>query len=263
MRGFANFALRKRLKVFSSRVWLWRHAFCDICRPMPSFEEAKKLLVPIEVYSDTLCPWCWVEKHSLQAAVQDFEKQHPEVEFEIIWRSFCLNPLLKTKCDKFALYDEWSGGPGKFQQHLDRVGAAGSKYGLRLSVTGLTGPSRSSQILIANVLRRSGPAAQALVVEALFQSHFTLGEDISDQDFLVSLGSEITGQPADTIRSELENPENGRFVDYEVDEAAASKGVEAVPCVTVLSKYKVGGFQEQHVFEQLFERIWAESFMSE
>ncbi|KAK2591496.1 hypothetical protein QQS21_010816 [Conoideocrella luteorostrata] len=188
-----------------------------------------------------------------------FERQHPEVEFEVVWRSFCLNPLLKTRCDKITLYDEWSGGPGKFQAQLDRVRAVGEKYGVGFSITGITGPSHASQVLIANTLRRCGPAAQARVVEGLFRGHFLLGKDISDEEFLVGLGSEAAGLPPDVVRFDLRNSDNGRFVDQEVEEAVEERGVEAVPCVTVLGKYKVGGYQEKEVFEQLFKKIWNEN----
>ncbi|QUC21113.1 uncharacterized protein UV8b_05356 [Ustilaginoidea virens] len=219
----------------------------------------ERLLIPIEVFSDSLCPWCWVEKQSLEEATRQFGSRHPEVEFEVVWRSFCLNPLFKTKCDKVFLYDEWSGGQGRFQAHLDRVAAAGARYGVKFSVSGVMGPSRSSQILIANVLRRRGPAAQARVVEALFRAHFLLGQDLSDEDFLVRLGSETAGLPADLVRADLRDGDNGRLVDCQAEEAVEEKGVEAVPCVTVLGKYKVGGFQDAHVFEELFDRIWEEN----
>ncbi|EFY90512.1 DSBA-like thioredoxin domain protein [Metarhizium acridum CQMa 102] len=234
--------------------------------------------------------------------MKKFESKHPQVEFEVVWRSFCLNPLFKTstfttcfpststqtrlilpkttstyrqpfhaneeplnttdrgsECGKIALYDEMAGGPGKFQPHLDRVSAVGASYGLKFFVRGDTGPTRASQILIANILRRRGPAAQARVVEALFRSHLLDGKDISDEDVLVSLGSEIAGLPADVVRSDLRDDDNGRFVDDEAEAAVEEKGVEAVPCVTVLGKYKVGGYQEQEVFDKLFERIWAEN----
>lgn len=152
-----------------------------------------------------------------------------------------------------------AGGKGKFQPHLDRVSTVGRPYDLKFSITGDTGPTRSSQILIANTLRRRGPAAQARVVEALFQSHFLDGKDISDEDVLVSLGSQEAGLPADVVRSDLRDDDNGRFVDDEAEAAVEEKGVEAVPCVTVLGKYKVGGYQEKEVFERLFERIWEEN----
>ncbi|UNI22590.1 hypothetical protein JDV02_008465 [Purpureocillium takamizusanense] len=222
----------------------------------------ERLLVPIEVFSDTLCPWCWVEKRSIEAAMRRYQANHPDVDFELVWRSFCLNPLLKTRCDKLSLYDEWSGGSANFQQHLDRVRSAAAPYpDLRFRVAGSTGPSRLSQVLIAAVLRRRGPAAQARVVEALFRGHFADGRDVSDEDWLVEVGRDEARLPADVVRADLrdEGPGGLRGVDDEAEAAVEERGVEAVPCVIVLGRYKVGGFQREDVFESLFDRIRAEN----
>src|SRR5699024_2982586 len=62
----------------------------------PDMAAEERLLVPIEVFSDTLCPWCWVEKRSIEAAMRRYQAKHPDVDFELVWRSYCLNPLLKT-----------------------------------------------------------------------------------------------------------------------------------------------------------------------
>lgn len=59
-----------------------------------SFSE--KVLVRIEVHMDTLCPWCYVQKRSLDAAMKRYQVKHPEVEFEVLYRPFYLYPLLKT-----------------------------------------------------------------------------------------------------------------------------------------------------------------------
>ncbi|PNY28203.1 Uncharacterized protein TCAP_01870, partial [Tolypocladium capitatum] len=225
--------------------------------------ERRRLLVPIEVFSDTLCPWCYVGKHSLEAALSLFEARHPDVGFEVVWRSFCLNPLLKTRCDKPSLYDEWYGGKGSFQQHLGRVRAAGARYDLTFSVTGQTGPSHLSQVLLANVLRRHGPLAQARVVEALFRGHFAEGRDISDEDWLVALGRDAAGLPEDVVRAELRDAGRARFVDDEAEAAVEEEGVEAVPCVLLLGRYKVGGYQEEHVFVKLLDRIREENMPSQ
>ncbi|KND90564.1 hypothetical protein TOPH_04823 [Tolypocladium ophioglossoides CBS 100239] len=224
--------------------------------------ERRRLLVPIEVFSDTLCPWCYVEKHSLEAALRRYGARHPDVGFEVVWRSFCLNPLLKTTCDKLSLYDELFRGKGNFQQHLERVRAAGARYNLTFSVTGQTGPSRLSQVLLANVLRRRGPLAQARVVEALFRGHFAEGRDISDEEWLVALGRDAAGLPEDVVRAELRDARRAHFVDDEAEAAVEEEGVEAVPCVLLLGRYKVGGYQDEDGFVRLLDKICEESMPS-
>ncbi|PHH78541.1 hypothetical protein CDD82_3008 [Ophiocordyceps australis] len=217
---------------------------------------AKPFVIPIEFFSDSLCPWCWVEKHSLEAAMLNFRKKYPDVDFELIWRSYCLNPLLKTQCDKLSLYDEWAGG--KSDQQLSRVRTAAAKYSLPLAISGSSGPSRASQILLASVLRHAGPEAQARVAEALFRGHFAEGRNVSDVEWLVSLACQLVGLSENLVRADLDNPSLGRAVDEEFEEAVEERGVEAVPCVIVLGKYKAGGYQQEDFFFTLFERIRAE-----
>lgn len=163
--------------------------------------------------------------------------------------------MTSAGCDKLSLYDEWSGGRDNSRQLLDRVRAAGARYGLTFSITGQTGPSRLSQVLLASVLRRRGPLAQARVVEALFRGHFVEGRDISDGDWLAALGRDVAGLPEDVVRAELRDHGRARLVDEEAEAAVAEEGVEAVPCVLLLGRYKVGGYQDEDVFVKLLDRI--------
>lgn len=55
---------------------------------------AEGVLIRIEVHVDMLCPWCYIAKRSLDAAIKSFQTRHPAVEFEVLWRPFYLYPLL-------------------------------------------------------------------------------------------------------------------------------------------------------------------------
>jgi predicted DsbA family dithiol-disulfide isomerase len=54
------------------------------------------MLIPLEVYIDFICPWCYIVKRSLDSAMAKFIERHPEVEFELSWRPFYVAPMLKT-----------------------------------------------------------------------------------------------------------------------------------------------------------------------
>ncbi len=54
------------------------------------------MLIPLEVYIDFICPWCYIVKRSLDSAMAKFVERHPEVEFERSWRPFYVAPMLKT-----------------------------------------------------------------------------------------------------------------------------------------------------------------------
>lgn len=101
-------------------------------------------------------------------------------------------------------------------------------------------------------------AAQGSVAEALFRGHFQDGRDISDTDFLVSVGRGAAGLAEGRVRASLVSERTARQVDDDVWHATVVEEVKAVPCVTVLGRWRVGGYQEAEVFENLFNKIRVE-----
>ncbi|KAF4125587.1 putative dithiol-disulfide isomerase, DsbA family [Geosmithia morbida] len=190
----------------------------------------KGVLIRIEVHVDMLCPWCYIAKRSLDAAIKVFQTSHPEFEFE-------------------------EAQPNNFQAVQDRIRSAAARYNISLSFTGRTGPSRDSHKLIALALQQRDPAAQARTVDRLFRGHFEEGRDLTDGDWLVEVGVEAAGLDAADVRRALASHEAGISVDDEVRSASVERGVRAVPCVTMQGRYRVGGYQDQSVFEDLFDKI--------
>ena len=160
-----------------------------------------------------------------------------------------------TGCDKAALYEQETRH-NNFQALQDKIRAVGAKHDIAFRFTaGATGPSRSSHKLIALALQQRVSAAQGQVVDQLFRGHFEQGRDLTDEAWLVDVGREAAGlSPAD-VRRTLESDVAGGSVDDEVRSASVERDVRAVPCVTMQGRYRVGGYQEQSVFEDLFEMI--------
>lgn len=52
--------------------------------------------IRLVVHADTLCPWCYIEKRSLEASMKRFREKHPRVEFEVTWKPFYINPSLNA-----------------------------------------------------------------------------------------------------------------------------------------------------------------------
>lgn len=149
---------------------------------------------------------------------------------------------------------EKAGSPADYAEFLNRIQTVGAKQDIAFSIRGRSGPTRNAHKLISLALQEQGPDAQAQVVEQLFQGHFEDGRDITDEDWLVAIGVEA-GIPEGRVRLELEDEDAGRRIDAEVEENQQLRGVEAVPCVVVQGKYKVGGYQEAPVFQNLFDKI--------
>ncbi|UKZ50180.1 hypothetical protein TrVGV298_004436 [Trichoderma virens] len=209
-------------------------------------------LIRLEIYVDLLCPWCFIEKHSLEALMQRYTEEHPEVRFEVTYKPYYIaQTMAKHNVEKRSVYDRLNN---MYPNFLTRIQVTGAKYDIAFSIRGLTGSTRPAHRLIALALHELGPAAQARVVESLFQGHFEDGRDLSDDAWLVSVGV-AAGMPEAVVRLGLEDEDAGRRVDAMAGAARDVIGVEAVPCVMVQGRYKVGGYQESQVFESLFEKI--------
>lgn len=161
------------------------------------------------------------------------------------------NTFCSDGVEKRGIYDRLESLNPNF---LSRIQVAGAKHDIAFSIRGVTGNTRTAHRLIAIALRELGPAGQSGVVEQLYQGHFEDGRDLSDDAWLVTVGV-AAGIPEAVVRSGLEDEEAGRRLDAVAQAARDVMGVEAVPCVMVQDRYKVGGYQEGHVFESLFEKI--------
>ncbi|KAL5091456.1 hypothetical protein Trisim1_003062 [Trichoderma cf. simile WF8] len=209
-------------------------------------------LIRLEIYMDLLCPWCFIEKHSLDALMQRYTEEHPEVRFEVAYKPYYIaQTMAKRNVEKRSVYDRLNN---LYPNFLSRIQVTGAKYDIAFSIRGMTGSTRPAHRLIALALHELGAAAQARVVETLFQGHFEDGRDISDEGWLISVGV-AAGMSEAVVRLGLEDEDAARRVDAMAEAARDVIGVEAVPCVMVQGRYKVGGYQESQVFESLFEKI--------
>ncbi|KAH6894398.1 thioredoxin-like protein [Thelonectria olida] len=207
------------------------------------------MLIDIIVHADFLCPWCYLEKRSLETAMYKYKARHPEVDFRVVWKPYLLYPTIR-KVDKRTLYTNIMS-PEKLDSFINGVQTAGSRHGIAFAVHGQTGPSQSSHRLAALTLRTLGPLAQAAVVEALFRGHFERGMDVSDGTWLVAVGRSVGLQEKDVLKV-LRCEDMGRELEREV-RGAMSSGVVAVPSVLVGGRFRVGGYQNADLFEGVFD----------
>ncbi|KAF5666894.1 dithiol-disulfide isomerase [Fusarium denticulatum] len=214
------------------------------------------MLIDIVIHGDILCPWCFLQKKTLEEAMERYQALHPEVEFDVTWKPFLLYPTLR-RGDKRALYEKLMS-PEKLRLFTSRLQTAGARYGIEFSVTGKTGPSQSAHRLVALTLETRGANVQSAFLDALFRGHFENGADVADEAWLMHIGRTEAKLEDSDMRAALLGPGLGKTLEDEVRTAAIA-GVEAVPCVTVQKKYRVGGYQESDIFESLFDKIRREN----
>lgn len=148
--------------------------------------------------------------------------------------------------------------PEKLRLFTTRLQTAGARHGVSFSVNGTTGPSQSAHRLVALALQARGPAVQSAVLDALFRGHFEHGEDIANASWLMHVGRTEGQLDEDDMKAALLGPDAGKALEEDVRSAAVG-GVEAVPCVTVQNRFRVGGFQEADIFEGLFDKVRREN----
>jgi len=206
----------------------------------------------IDVVSDVICPWCYIGKRRLSAALQ----QRTEVEAEILWHPFQLNPDMPPEGMPRERYIAAKFGGGqhasRIYQNVTEVGeAVGIPFHFeRIRVTPNT---RDAHRLIRRATQ-SGDADP--IVEALFNAYFIEGRNIGDRTTLAAIAEEAGLDGGETARF-LASRDGAEEVVAE-DMNARRIGIKAVPCFIFEGKYVVSGAQEAEFFFPLFDLLKTE-----
>jgi predicted DsbA family dithiol-disulfide isomerase len=192
----------------------------------------------IDIYSDTVCPWCFLAKRRFEAAL----KERPQYEMRVTWRPFELNPDLPLEGVERAAYLAARFGDAArvkaLEETLMRHGEAlGVRF--RFDLIERVPNSRRSHLLIAHAVRR-GLASQ--VKERVMQGYFQEGVDIGDPEELVRLAVEV-GLPERETRAALVLREGQDGV-VAAERHAGTLGISAVPTYIFNGKYTLSGAQE-------------------
>jgi predicted DsbA family dithiol-disulfide isomerase len=192
--------------------------------------------VEIEIYSDVVCPWCYLGKRRLEAALAKYDG-----EVTVRYRPFQLDPspVPEPRPTLDALADKF-GGPERARQMTDHTRAVAEADGMTLNF---------DRALSANTFeahRLSWYAAergrQPEVMEGLHRAHFTEGRDVGSRDVLVEVAAEAGLDPAE-VRDFLDSSNGTAEVEAELAEARRL-GVTSVPTFVFAGKYAVSGAQD-------------------
>lgn len=207
-------------------------------------------VLAIEVYSDVICPWCYVGKRRLEQALESAGRQKSALVF---WRPFQLNPTMpKAGMDRHVYLEAKFGGPGEMQAIQDRIAGAGASAGIEFAFDRI---ARTPNTFDAHRLiwfaQQQG--RQDAVVEELFHGYFTDGLNIGEAEVLVSLAG----------RAGLDGAAVGRFLQshdgIEVvrqEEAHGRQlGIRGVPYFVLNGKTVVSGAQPVETFLAAIEQI--------
>lgn len=210
--------------------------------------------LPIDIWSDVACPWCWVGKRNLEAALEQFE--HP---IKITWHAFELNPGAPKKVEGEVDYvgrlaRKYGVSKAQSQAMIDRMVRVGAEKGLdfRFDRARPTNTFDAHRLL----LWAATQGKQHALKERLFLAYMHEGGDVADRDQLVNL-AEAVGLDPDRAQALLSSDELTREV-REEEAAAHEMGVSGVPFFVLGRRYAIPGAQPADVILGALERAWEE-----
>jgi predicted DsbA family dithiol-disulfide isomerase len=197
----------------------------------------------IDIVSDVVCPWCYIGKRRLEAALASRDEPPPLIR----WHPFQLNPYLPAGgIDRRVYLEDKFGGPDGARQVYARVEAVGREVGIPFAFERIRRqPSTvDAHRLIAWAQSVDGDQADRLV-ERLFKAYFAEGVDIGGVEELARLAGEA-GYDADAARAHLAS-DAGRTEVQAADERTRAMGIGGVPFFIFNRRVAVSGAQPSDV----------------
>ncbi len=198
----------------------------------------------VEIWSDIVCPWCYIGKRRLETALSDFE--HAD-EVEIVWRSFQLDPshpkgLIEPTQESLA---RKFGSKQRIQQAQAQVGQLAEAEGLHYDFENAVSINTFDAHRLIHLATKHGKNAEAH--ERLMRANLVEAATL-DTDTLVKLAEELQ-VPADEARQVLEGDAYTDEVNADIAQARAY-GASGVPFFVLDRKYGISGAQSADVFRQ-------------
>ena len=208
----------------------------------------------INIWSDVRCPFCYIGKRNFENALKQFAQKD---ELKVVWRSFELDPSLKTQPETNTVdYFVQSKGVSRQQatQMLSHATNMAKEVGLNFDFDkAILANSFNAHRLIQ--MAKSKDLGDG-IEEALFKAHFADGVNIDDTESLTEIGVSI-GMDSEEVRKVMESD----AFDYEVSQDqldARNIGVQGVPFFVFNNKYAVSGAQPPAAFLETIEKSFAE-----
>lgn len=205
----------------------------------------------IRVFSDTVCPWCYIGKRRLAAAL----KQRPDVAFELVWHPFQLNPEMSPGgTDRIAYLAAKFGSRAKVEQSDKQLRELGAGVGIDFTGRNNRIPNTLDSHRLVMWAQELGK--QELMADILYRRYFTEGQDLGNHLVLTQAAGEA-GLDAAEVSDRLATDADLDEV-RELDAQARQAGVSGVPTFLFDDRYAVVGAHEPEVLLEVVDAVLAE-----
>jgi predicted DsbA family dithiol-disulfide isomerase len=206
----------------------------------------KEILLNIDIISDVVCPWCYIGKRQIEAALALYAQQNPLADRpQLTWRPFQLNPQLPAEGMSRQEYVVQKFGAARAKDVYARVTAVGAEYGIAFAFERIARQPNSvaahSLIALAGTTVQQSDGLQDRVKEAFLHAYFLDGVDLTKAENLLAIAA---AAGLDRVKAEqcLADPQSRQAVEQE-DRRARAIGVEGVPFFIFNGKFGVSGAQ--------------------
>ncbi len=206
------------------------------------------MVLPIDVVSDVVCPWCFIDKRRLEKAIA----LRPDVPVEVRFRPYFLNPWVPREGISREEYLTIKfGSPERYRPMAERVAAAASAEGLPYRLGAIK--RQPNTIDCHRLISWAGDIGNGPEMkQRLMELYFAEGADLTDREVLVGAAAE-SGLDADRARDRLGGEDSVAQVEREA-ESAKQAGIDGVPCFILGGIVAVQGAQSPEHLAQAIER---------
>jgi predicted DsbA family dithiol-disulfide isomerase len=208
-------------------------------------------LLTIEIWSDIVCPWCYIGKRRFERGLATLDDPG---DFEVIHRAFQLNPSMPKgevrdhRDNLMAKYGLSESRAAAMQEQMERTAAAeGLEFHLAGGVTGNTFDAHR----VVHLGRERG--IQDAMIERLFRAHFTEQRSIFDTDSLAALAAEA-GLDPEEARAVLAGDAYAESVNADLRDARGF-GISGVPYYVLDRRFAISGAQPPELFAGALARV--------
>ncbi|MCK9481871.1 MAG: DsbA family oxidoreductase [Bacteroidia bacterium] len=210
----------------------------------------------VEIWSDVMCPFCYIGKRYFEAALKQFTHQQ---ELEVVWKSFQLDPTIPEVIEhKQNVYEYLAQSKGiSVEQSVsmhERVREMAANAGLHYNFDKLVVANSFKIHRMIQYAKTHGLGDTA--EEVFFEAYFINGKDLADTQTLISLGEQI-GLTKAQVNEALTNDEFAYAVKQDIMEAQ-SLGISSVPFFVFDRKYGIAGAQPIESFIQTLNQSYEE-----
>ena len=195
----------------------------------------------VEIWSDVVCPWCYVGTRRFEQAVAE-----TGLDVEIVYRSFELDPRVPKGADGPLLVEYLErkfGDVSRVRAAHARLTDAGSELDIDFRWSGMRRANTfDAHRLLAWALHHAGVEPQRMLKKALLRAYFTDNLDVADHEVLADLAAEV-GLDRSAAEALLASDDEADFVRQEREEAHRN-GISAVPTFIVEGEWMLQGALE-------------------